>query len=77
MWKFEDIIKFQFIGELNSEGIICRKCEIKDCIRDNGLSYCFECSDYSCKLIKNLEKSYNKRYQASHMKIVILLFNKG
>ncbi|WP_334306553.1 hypothetical protein [Emergencia timonensis] len=46
-------------------------------MRDNGLSYCFECSDYSCKLIKNLEKSYNKRYQASLMKIVSLFVNTG
>ena len=45
----------------------CRKCKIKDCIKGKGLSYCFECSDYPCKLIKNLEKSYNKRYQASLM----------
>ena len=21
----------------------CRKCKIKDCIKDKGLSYCFEC----------------------------------
>ena len=45
----------------------CRKCKIKDCIKGKGLSYCFECPDYPCKLIKNLEKSYNKRYQASLM----------
>ena len=45
----------------------CRKCKIKDCIKIKGLSYCFECSDYPCKLIKSLEKSYNKRYQASLM----------
>ena len=45
----------------------CRKCKIKDCIKGKGLSYCFECSDYPCKLIKNIEKSYNKRYQASLM----------
>lgn len=32
-----------------------------------GVSYCFECSDYPCKMTKNLEKSYNKRYQASLM----------
>lgn len=43
----------------------CRKCKIKDCVKERSLSYCFECSDYPCKLIKNLEKSYNKRYQAS------------
>ena len=43
----------------------CRKCKIKDCIKEKSLSYCFDCSEYPCRLIKNLEKSYNKRYQAS------------
>ncbi|MCB6365681.1 DUF3795 domain-containing protein [Intestinibacillus massiliensis] len=45
----------------------CRKCRIKDCIREKSLSYCFECPGFPCKLIQNLEKSYNKRYQASLM----------
>lgn len=43
----------------------CRKCKIKDCVKRKLLSYCYECSDYPCKLIKNLEKSYNQRYQTS------------
>lgn len=43
----------------------CRKCKIKDCIREKGLTYCFECVSFPCKLIKNLEKSYNQRYGAS------------
>ena len=46
----------------------CRKCRIKDCVQDQGLTYCFACSYYPCKLIKNLEKSYNSRYRASLMK---------
>lgn len=46
----------------------CRRCKIKDCIKGKQLFYCFECSNYPCKLIQNLEKSYNKRYQASLMK---------
>lgn len=45
----------------------CRKCRIKDCIRQKGLDYCFECPQYPCKQIKNLEKSYRVRYQASLM----------
>ena len=45
----------------------CRKCRIKDCVREKELSYCYECHDYPCRLIKNLERSYNKRYQASLM----------
>lgn len=45
----------------------CRKCKIKDCIRDKGCDYCFQCADFPCKLIKNLEKSYNQRYRTSLM----------
>lgn len=43
----------------------CRKCKIKDCVQSKGLIYCYECSEFPCKLIKNLEKSYNKRYDES------------
>jgi len=43
----------------------CRKCKIKDCVRKKGITYCFECSQFPCKLIKNLEKSYNQRYNTS------------
>lgn len=45
----------------------CRKCKIKDCVKAKEITYCYECLEYPCKLIKNLEKSYNKRYQASLM----------
>lgn len=43
----------------------CRKCKIKDCIKQKELSYCFECIYYPCKHIKLLEKSYNIRYKSS------------
>ena len=43
----------------------CRKCKIKDCVKLKGVSYCYECGEYPCKLIENLEKSYNTRYGAS------------
>ena len=45
----------------------CRKCRIKDCVSRKSLSYCFECSEYLCQQIINLEKSYNQRYQMSLM----------
>ena len=45
----------------------CRTCKIKDCVKTKELSYCFECSDYPCRLIKSLEKSYSIRYQACLM----------
>lgn len=43
----------------------CRKCKIKDCVQSKDFTYCFACSDFPCKQIKNLEKSYNQRYSES------------
>lgn len=43
----------------------CRKCRIKSCAQEKGYAHCFACTDFPCKLIKNLEKSYNKRYRTS------------
>ena len=43
----------------------CRRCKIKDCAGERGLSNCYECADYPCKRIKALEKSYRTRYRAS------------
>ena len=45
----------------------CRKCEIKDCVSAREITYCFECSEYPCKRIKRMEKSYNTRYRSSLM----------
>lgn len=43
----------------------CRKCKIKDCVHEKGITYCFACARFPCTWIKNLEKSYNKRYKTS------------
>lgn len=51
----------------------CRKCKIKNCVQLKGIAYCYECSDFPCKLIKNLEKSYNQRYDESLVKNSIIV----
>lgn len=43
----------------------CRKCRIKDCVDEKGIVRCFECSAFPCKRVKNLDRSYQKRYQVS------------
>lgn len=43
----------------------CRKCNIKTCAQEKGHVHCFECATFPCKLIKNLERSYIKRYDVS------------
>lgn len=46
----------------------CKKCSIKDCVKVKSVTYCFECEAFPCKQIKNLEKSYMKRYGVSLLK---------
>lgn len=55
----------------------CRMCKIKDCVNLKEITYCYECLEYPCKLIKNLEKSYNKRYRASLIENSILVKEHG
>ncbi|CAG0930138.1 hypothetical protein TFLX_01615 [Thermoflexales bacterium] len=43
----------------------CLNCSIKRCAKDKGHAYCYECPVFPCKQVKNLEKSYLKRYQVS------------
>lgn len=43
----------------------CRKCKIKNCVKDKALKYCFECLEYPCKRLKYLEDNYQTRYAAS------------
>lgn len=43
----------------------CKSCAIRSCAKAKGITYCFDCTDFPCKRIKNLEKSYQKRYQVS------------
>ena len=43
----------------------CRKCNVKSCAQEKGHTYCYECADFPCRLIKNLEKSYEKQYDTS------------
>lgn len=40
----------------------CINCKIKKCTSERNIIYCFECDIYPCKDIKNLNKSYVKRY---------------
>lgn len=53
------------LGEDDSKPEHCRNCKIKNCAREKSITYCYQCSDFPCKQIKNLEKSYNKRYETS------------
>ena len=42
----------------------CKTCAIKVCVQAKGIKYCYECPDFPCKAISNMERSYRKRYGA-------------
>ncbi|MPM27326.1 hypothetical protein SDC9_73836 [bioreactor metagenome] len=42
-----------------------QSCRIRCCAGERGLSHCFACGEFPCKLIKNLDKSYRTRYNVS------------
>lgn len=52
-------------GDIKLKPERCVNCKIKTCANIKGLKYCHECSDFPCKPIKNLDKSYKKRYNVS------------
>lgn len=43
----------------------CCNCQIKACSDSRGISHCFMCSDFPCKRIQSLDKSYKTRYNTS------------
>lgn len=43
----------------------CRRCKTRECAEAKGLDYCFACGEFPCKQIRNLDRSYQKRYDAS------------
>ena len=53
----------------------CRKCKIKNCINNRGLTYCFECPDYPCELTKTLKKVTIKGIRQVLSRIVNMCVN--
>lgn len=40
----------------------CQNCAKKNCAFEQGLEWCFECGQFPCSRIKNLNKRYTKDY---------------
>lgn len=53
------------LGTEESKPGHCRTCLRKNCADEKGVSYCYECDDFPCKRIRDLDKSYRKRYGTS------------
>ncbi|MBC5706417.1 DUF3795 domain-containing protein [Hungatella sp. L12] len=53
------------LGNDESKPGHCRTCLRKNCAAERELSYCYECSDFPCRRIRDLDRSYRKRYGVS------------
>lgn len=65
------------LGDNENKPESCKKCKIKHCCEGKSISYCFECSEYPCKRIKNLERRYTTRYGESLMNNSLAVKQKG
>lgn len=41
----------------------CQNCLIRNCALNQGFEYCFQCADYPCSKVKNINQRYLKKYQ--------------
>lgn len=51
-------------GDLNKSNR-CTNCKIKICAQEKEAIYCYNCPDFPCLLIENMDRSYRKRYGVS------------
>lgn len=51
------------------EPVSIARCKIKNCeiIKNDSVKFCFECKDYPCKNLKNLDKRYRTKYSMSEI----------
>ena len=62
---FTEMVDMADIGDIADKPKHCRDCKIKNCATEKEIRHCFDCTGFPCRLITNLEKSYNKRYGES------------
>ena len=54
-------------GSDNNKSFSCVNCKIKTCddLNKNNLKFCFECANFPCIRIKQMDKRYRTRYNMS------------
>ena len=47
----------------------CRNCRIKNCsgMRESALGFCYNCKDYPCKRLTQMDTRYRTKYQMSEI----------
>lgn len=64
-------------AESSKRNNYCGRCKIRNCSVEKGLSYCFECEQFPCKLIKSIDKRYRVGYGISLIENSLAAKEKG
>jgi len=56
-----------------------RECTVRNCktIKNNDSGFCYECSDFPCKRLKQLDKRYTTKYSMSMLENLGIIKEKG
>jgi hypothetical protein len=66
-------------GENTNKSPSCVRCIIANCdvIKANKSGFCFECPDYPCKRLKQLDKRYRTKYAMSMIENLEFIESRG
>ena len=56
-----------------------RECTIRSCetIKNNSSGFCYDCSDFPCKRLRQLDKRYTTKYSMSMLENLEIIKNEG
>ena len=56
-----------------------RECTVRSCetIRSNESGFCYECADFPCRRLKQLDKRYTNKYHMSMLENLEIIKNEG
>ena len=55
----------------------CLNCKIKLCAEERGYTYCFECGEFPCKRVKNIDKRYRLKYNSNLIENLLYAKERG
>jgi hypothetical protein len=67
----------RFFNEIEPVSIV--RCKIRNCeiIKMGKIDYCYECKEYPCKILKNLDKRYRTKYNMSEIENLNFIYEYG
>lgn len=53
------------LSDADNKPLHCLNCSKKRCAKEKGVTYCYQCSEFPCVMIKLLDRKYQNKYNVS------------